>query len=64
MKALQKNTARMLEIERINMAYNEATNFGRRPNGKEAEIAALLQEWDELKALRSDLKYSQNMEED
>ena len=59
LNALQKNTARMLEIERINMAYNEATNFGQNPNGQEPEIEDLLKEWDHLKVRRLDLKYSQ-----
>jgi hypothetical protein len=59
MNLLQQNTARMLEIERINMAYNQATNFGQNPNGKEDEIEALLKEWDNLKAARNELKYSQ-----
>ena len=49
-------TVRMLEIEKINMAYNEATNFGNIPNGEEETIKSLLQEWDELKKERSALK--------
>ena len=52
-------SARMLTIERINMDYNKATNFGQFPNGQEAEIEALLAEWDTLKALRHKLKYEQ-----
>lgn len=46
----------MLEIEQINMEYNEQTGFGKNPNGKEAEIESLLQEWDRLKLLRQKLK--------
>lgn len=49
----------MLEIEHINMAYNETTKFGQFPNGQEAAIEALLNEWDTLKILRHKLKYEQ-----
>jgi hypothetical protein len=58
MNDLQKVTARMLQIERINMAYNEKTDFGNNPNGQEAEIKFLLDEWDKLKIERKKLKYS------
>ena len=57
MNELQKTTARMMEIETESMAYNEATNFGKNPNGKEAHIANILSEWDELKNKRNQLKY-------
>jgi hypothetical protein len=53
---LQQVTARMLEIERKNMAYNEATTFGQFPNGQETYIEAILAEWDQLKAIRHQLK--------
>jgi hypothetical protein len=56
MNELQKVTAEMLSIEKANMAYNEATNFGKNPNGKEAEIEQSLVRWDELKAKRNQLK--------
>lgn len=59
MTHLQKTSARMLEIEQINMAYNKATNFGLEPNGQEAHIEELLTEWDGLKMLRQELKDSQ-----
>lgn len=49
-------SARMLEIEQINMAYNKATNFGKNPNGQEKKISALLDEWDDLKIVRRNLK--------
>lgn len=49
-------SARMLEIERINMAYNKATDFGNNPNGQEAKIKSLLDEWDHLKIRRQRLK--------
>lgn len=58
MNKLQQTTARMLEIERINMAYNKTTNFGQHPNGQEQEIALILEEWDGLKLLRIELKNS------
>jgi hypothetical protein len=58
MNDLQQVTARMLEIERANMAYNKATNFGQFPNGQEAEIEAMLAEWDGLKIRRLQLKYN------
>lgn len=54
--AITTVTNRMLEIERQNMAYNEATNFGMFPNGQEAEIELILEEWDNLKILRLQLK--------
>lgn len=54
---LHNVTARMLEIERENMAYNKATNFGQFPNGQEAHIEAILAEWDILHARRNELKY-------
>ena len=56
MNQLQEVSAQMLEIERINMAYNEATNFGLNPNGQEAYIKHLLCEWDHLKHRRQRLK--------
>jgi hypothetical protein len=56
MTQLQQTTARMLEIERKNMEYNKATNFGQFPNGQEAEIELILEEWDKLKVLRIQLK--------
>jgi hypothetical protein len=58
MNPLQEVTARMLKIERINMDYNKATTFGQFPNGQEAEIEALLSEWDSLKVRRLQLKYN------
>jgi hypothetical protein len=54
--ALKTVTDRMLEIERTNIAYNQATNFGMFPNGQEAEIELILEEWDNLKVLRIQLK--------
>jgi hypothetical protein len=46
----------MLEIERINMAYNKDTNFGQNPNGRESEIKTLVSELDTLRNLRRKLK--------
>jgi hypothetical protein len=57
MNQLQSVSAEMLRIERINMAYNEATDFGNKPNGQEAEIDKLLAQWDRLHLLRNELKY-------
>lgn len=56
MNDLQLVAKRMLEIERTNMAYNQATNFGENPNGQEEEIKMILDEWDGLKFLRLELK--------
>lgn len=56
MTQLQQTTARMLEIEHKNMEYNKATNFGQFPNGQENEIELILEEWDNLKVLRIQLK--------
>lgn len=58
MNQLQETTARMLEIERINMVYNQTTTFGQLPNGQEDEIEALLAEWDTLKVRRLQLKHN------
>lgn len=55
---LQRVTSRMREIEAVHMAYNGATNFGNKPNGQETEIENLLEEWDNLKALRTKAKTS------
>lgn len=54
---------RMLSIEKFNMKYNEETNFGQKPNGKEAEIKKALAEWDSLKAERNKLKYGWTVKE-
>lgn len=56
MNQLQQVTAEMLRIEKINMGYNRATNFGQNPNGQEDYIAHLLVEWDRLKIRRQRLK--------
>jgi len=56
MNQLQIVSAKMLEIERINMDYNKATNFGQNPNGQEDYIFHLLGEWDHLKIRRQRLK--------
>lgn len=54
--ALRGINARMLEIERENMDYNKATDFGQNPNGQEARIVHILKEWDHLKIRRQRLK--------
>lgn len=56
MTTLQEITERMLQIEQTNISYNKATYFGRFPNGQEEYISLLLEEWDDLKALRNKLK--------
>jgi len=53
---LKKITARMIEIEKINMQYSKETSFGNNPNGQEKEIEKLLGEWDALKIKRNLLK--------
>jgi len=46
----------MLFIERVNMVYNESTDFGQNPNGFESEMDKLLAEWDILKVERQHIK--------
>lgn len=57
MNKIQQVTAEMLQIERANIEYNKATNFGKVPNGQEQQIKKMLTRWDKLKLLRTKLKY-------
>lgn len=57
---LDEITEKMYAIEQINHRYNLATTFGQFPNGQEAYIEQLLNEWDHLKCRREKVKLLMN----